>query len=461
MLERSNHARVQPAQVEPANDPAGGASKSRISLFRSEVMLARGSQWMGAIRLAQPLSIRIVVGLALVITLCILVFIAFGSITRKARVTGMTLPVSGSLMISSSSPGILARSFVKEGQSVHAGQALFELSTERQGSGGELSTLVGRQLGIQRQALASERRTRLVQHRARSQALTERLSNLDAEALQLDQEIALSHRRLKLATASVDKFLTLQDSGFVSAAQTQQKQEELIDLSTRASTLARTKLQLQSTRLNLSAEQSASAGELDSLLAQLDRSDAGLNRELAENQGRKTSLVLAPQAGSLSTIIYGAGQSVAPGQTLAVLMPRTQTDAHADALEVQLFAPSRMLGFVAPGQTVLIRYQAFPYQKFGLHAGRVTDISSTPFAPADLPPHLASTILSNAQQGAPGANNSEGLFRIRVALARQHIDVYGKPQPLRAGMTLDADIVQDRRRIWEWIAAPLLAARQR
>jgi len=35
--------------------------------------------------------------------------------------------------------------------------------------------------------------------------------------------------------------------------------------------------------------------------------------------------------------------------------------------------------------------------------------------------------------------------------------VYGERLALKPGMTLEADIVQDRRRIWEWIAEPLIA----
>lgn len=441
--------------------PSAYPSAINATFFRKEVAQAHSSQWMGAIRLAQPMPVRIVAAVALLIALCVLACIFFGSVTRKARVTGMTLPAGGSLTISAMSAGILTRSFVTEGQAVIAGQPLFEVSTERQGSSGEISMLVAQQLSIQKNTLASERRTRMAQHRDKESAIGQRLLNADAESLELDQEIMLAQRRLELATSSLAKYETLQRSGFVSAAQTQQKQEELIDLGARMSTLTRARLQLQANRLTLAAEQRASASELDNTIAQLQRSEAGIDKDIAENQSRKTSLILAPQAGVVATITYRSGQALAAAQSLAVLLPQANEKHTMAPLEVQLYAPSRMMGFVAAGQTVLIRYQAYPYQKFGLHRGRIVDISKAPFAPHDLPPHLASTILSNAQQSTPGLNSSEALFRIRVQLSRQSIDVYGVAQPLRAGMTLEADIVQDRRRIWEWIAAPLLAAAQR
>ncbi|NHZ88161.1 HlyD family efflux transporter periplasmic adaptor subunit [Massilia sp. CCM 8733] len=399
----------------PQAAPPEYQSAVNDTFFRKEVAQAHSNQWMGAIRLAQPMSARIVAGLALVIALCLLAYIFFGTVTRKARVTGMTLPVGGSLTISAMNTGILTRSFVNEGQAVIAGQPLFEVSTERQGSSGEISMLVAQQLTIQKNTLASERRTRVAQHREKAAAIDERLVNVNAETLELDQEIALAQRRLDLAKSSLAKYETLQGSGFVSAAQTQQKQEELIDLGARMSTLTRARLQLQASKLNLATERTTSVGELDNVTSQLQRSEAVVDQEIAENHSRKTSLILAPQTGVVATITYRSGQPVAAAQSLAVLIPQANDKQKAELLEVQLYAPSRMIGFVAAGQTVLIRYQAYPYQKFGLHQGRIVDISKAPFAPADLPPQLASTILSNAQQSTPGATATKRCFESKYS----------------------------------------------
>jgi membrane fusion protein len=150
--------------------------------------------------------------------------------------------------------------------------------------------------------------------------------------------------------------------------------------------------------------------------------------------------------------------SLAGGQALATLIPAQPGRPDVPPkLEVHLYVPSRTAGFVAPGQHVLIRYQAFPYQKFGLQKGVVTDVSTTPFAPSELPQNIASTILMNAQQNGQGFNGSEALYRIKVIPEKQTIEAYGRPQALKPGMTLEADVMQDSRKIWEWIAEPLLA----
>ena len=54
----------------------------------------------------------------------------------------------------------------------------------------------------------------------------------------------------------------------------------------------------------------------------------------------------------------------------------------------------------------------------------------------------------NAQQGEP-------FYRVTVSLGRQAITAYGKPESLRPGMVLDADVLGERRALIEWIFEPL------
>ena len=56
---------------------------------------------------------------------------------------------------------------------------------------------------------------------------------------------------------------------------------------------------------------------------------------------------------------------------------------------------------------------------------------------------------------------SDPLFRMKVRLAQQQIAAYGQSQPLKPGMTLEADILQDSRKIWEWVLEPVLAVAKR
>lgn len=133
-----------------------------------------------------------------------------------------------------------------------------------------------------------------------------------------------------------------------------------------------------------------------------------------------------------------------PGQTVDTTRPLVSIVPMGARLQAHLVAPSSAVGFVKIGETVLLRYQAYPYQKFGHYRGRVVSISKTA-----LPNNQIDTL------GHIADGSSQPMYLIIVNLCRQTIEAYGKPQPLQAGMLLQADILQDRRRLYEWALDPL------
>jgi len=347
---------------------------------------------------------------------------------------------------------------VREGLFVEKGSPLLDIVTPRDGENGDVGQLIEQQIRIRQSTLQSERRARLAQDSERRRSAEAKLSNLNLEFNQLNEEILLVKARKTFAEESVKKLQTLQESGFVSSSQTQQKQEDLIDIVSRLGALIRSRTQLENTRISLMSEWNNLSIALDADLSQIDRAIAGTDQELAENSTRRASRILAPESGMVTAISYQEGQTIGVGQTILNIVASDRATNLNPKVEVHLFAPSKTIGFVTPGQIVRIRFQSFPYQKFGLYEGAITNVSKTPFAPSELPANLASTILSNSQQTILGFNSNEALFRIKVQLNSQSVSLYGRSQPLKAGMTLEADIMQDRRKIWEWIAEPLIAS---
>jgi membrane fusion protein len=96
----------------------------------------------------------------------------------------------------------------------------------------------------------------------------------------------------------------------------------------------------------------------------------------------------------------------------------------------------------------LVRYQAFPYQKFGQYEATVESVSKA--------------ALSAQELSALGlSSGGDSLYRVIVKLDMQHVMAYGNPQPLQAGMQLEADILLDRRRLIEWVFEPVFSLTRR
>jgi multidrug efflux pump subunit AcrA (membrane-fusion protein) len=169
---------------------------------------------------------------------------------------------------------------------------------------------------------------------------------------------------------------------------------------------------------------------------------ASTSQELTESEAKRRLLITAPETGTATAVVAEIGQAVDTGRPLVSIVPQGAT------LQAQLYAPSKAIGFIKPGDAVLLRYQAYPYQKFGHAQGRVAAVSKTALPSSEL------ATIGSLAGSAPGAN-AEPLYRITVDLHSQTINAYGKPQPLQAGMLLEADVLQDTRRLYEWVLEPL------
>jgi len=428
------------------------------NLFRAEVLQERQASWLGGIRMGKNPGFSLVAVVALALAGALVAFAAWGQVARKARIPGILMPVQGTVQLSANAAGVLADLLVQEGEQVTAGQALFVLGTDRPTAEGSAAVLLAAHLAQRRGTLEAERTARVQQNRQRETALQDRIRALDPEIGQAQQEALLASRRVALAQKTLGRYQQMAQEGFVSDIQAQNKQEELIDLQARVENTQRNASTLQREQQSLQAERQANQRQLSIDLAQLDRTLVSLEQEGTENQSRKTIVITAPQAGVVSTIHLPKGAAVQAGQSVATLVPVDSIDSDKTALPVQLqanlYAPSRTAGFIKPGQTVWMRYGAYPYQKFGLAQGEVHSISATPTAPQDLPNGQGTALLAAAQTQEP-------LYRIQVNLKDQYITAYGESLPLKPGMTLEADVVQDKRAVWEWVFEPVLAARQK
>jgi membrane fusion protein len=167
-----------------------------------------------------------------------------------------------------------------------------------------------------------------------------------------------------------------------------------------------------------------------------------VEEQLAEQNGKREIVLSAPETGTVTALqAKRGGHHDAKVPLLAILPEGSQ-------LEAQLFCSSRAVGFLKVGQRVLLRYEAFPYQKFGHYEGSVTSISHSAVNPGELAPQEA-----GLARITPGS--SEAVYRVTVALASQDVQAYGKARPLQAGMQLEADIVLEHRRLYEWMLEPL------
>jgi membrane fusion protein len=410
-----------------------------MSLFRSETEDARASAWLGRIILIRPISFAFLTAGALAIAFVMGVFFVLGEYTRKARVNGVLAPLHGVVRVIAQQGGVVQALDAREGMTVSADDALMTLTDPRASAARqELGDAVEASLRQRRRALELQYGHVLAAMDSEQSALTQRRSGIGRELEQLDAELQVQSRRLEVSRRSLDRWRALGDTGFVSVAIVDKERESALDQESRLEAARRTRLAMGRELDGVENEAAAARGRASAQLAAIDAQRAALEQERAERAVQHRLGVMAPVGGTIATVLVEPGQVVTPGTPLATLIP---DDAR---LEAHLYAPSRSIGFVRVGQQVLLRYLAYPHQKFGSHGARVIAIARNPMAPGDL-------------GFTPPDGSREPLYRIKVELDAQTIAAYGQREALQPGMQVEADILLDRRRLIEWIFEPLLS----
>lgn len=413
-------------------------------LFRDEAVQARRSQSLGAIRLATPVSHQIWGMAAAVTIIAIVLWLCLGHYTRREHVTGSLVPQAGLLTVTARAAGVVSRLDVKPGTHVRAGEALLAISSDQSSAAvGDTGAAVAKALQQQQAQIQATLAALPEQTSDQVKDLRRRIAMLDTQAHQIEAQLALQRTEAATASALVQKAAPLLRRGYVSTIEMDQYQTNALNAQSQIKQLERQRLDTKQQRSQLSAQlqqlpltTAATQHQLRGQLAQLDAS-------MAQNDVARETVLRASHAGTVASLLVEPGQAVAAGQSLLSILPQ------GSPLEAQLLVPSSAIGFVHKGTPVVLHYQAFPYQKFGVQHGTVVDVSRSALTPAEI-----TSLLGQQPPPVP-------LYRVEVALATQSIEAYGKRQALLPGMALEADLLLDRRRMIEWIFEPLYGIAKR
>ncbi len=394
-------------------------------------------QW-GGVTLAQPLSTRLTAWGLVAAAGLLVIFTLFAPYARKETVQGFLMPGSGTARLNAPQPGTVSAVQVTEGQAVQAGQPLVTVTTSQVTAEGiEVNAAILDSLARQRDLLTAQTALepgRAASERARLAALADGLAT---EIAHLDAQASTQHERIRLAQAMVASAASLNPRGYMSEIDLRRREEALLEqrqaLDALGQQAAARRNMLVATRAELDQLPVTEAERLRAIGGDL----AAVEQRVAEISGRQAYVVRAPIAGRVSALQARIGQPADPRRLLLTIVP------DGSVLQAELFVPTRAVGFIRPGQEVRILYDAFPYQHFGTHRGRVAQVSRTILTPGDA--------------NGP-VTLSEPAYRVAVTLERQTVDARGEAMPLQPDMLLRADIILERRPIMQWLLAPLLGA---
>ncbi|TQX84260.1 MULTISPECIES: HlyD family efflux transporter periplasmic adaptor subunit [Rhizobium] len=180
-----------------------------------------------------------------------------------------------------------------------------------------------------------------------------------------------------------------------------------------------------------------------------------LEQQLVKAETRREAMTIkSPIDGVVQTsAITTIGQVVSAGTELMRVVPK------GAALEIEAYIPNSDIGFVSVGQEAVIKVEAFPFTRYGIISGHVTEVGTDAIPEPDAQA-LEGQPAKELQSLIPIGNVQRVqnlVFPVTIRPDVSTINVDGKTLPLSSGMATTVEIKTGKRRILEYLFSPLAA----
>jgi membrane fusion protein len=405
-------------------------------LFRQEAIDAQREKLLGAVSAARPVPTWVFTALAASVAVALVAFAFWGEYTRRERVEGFLTTDSGAARLLAPEAGVVTELLAKEGTEVAAGTLIAKLAV----ASGRVAQSRRSELQDRKSTLQAQIATTRALAAQQVEQLRSKIMTMNADMDQAKGEIDLQTSRVASAQAELQKVEKLVRERFYSESEALKRKDDLLEQSGKLKALERQRGSLERDLLAARADLANSELTLDQQLAPLQRQISEVEGQLAQIEAGKDFEVKAPLTGVITNVAVARGDSVAADAQIATVLPK------GSGLRAQLLVPTRAAGFIQPGNPVVLRYDAFPYQRFGQYRGEVEAVSGTVWSPGE---KVGPVVVR------------EPVYRVDVKLDSQTVLASGQELALRSGMTVSADILLEKRTIFEWVFEPVLELRER
>lgn len=341
---------------------------------------------------------------------------------------------------------------VKEGEQVQKGQTLVELEseivrTDLQQTQAKLEGLLNRQtqLEVMKNQLAMTIRTQKLQTQSEGEEQLELINQNQQEIIFHRAAADVARQLIAKDETTVNRYRKLREEGAVSGLQVEEAertmmqnqerlQKNLLDINQAKSEVK--KQQTAYERIMRQGEINLMEGEKQIKELQTQISDVQSQIRQTENQLQglqyqwEQRAIYAPIEGTVFQFpVENAGAVVQPGQMIAQIAPK------GAPLILRAQMDSKDSGFLSPGMAVKLKFDAYPFQDYGVIAGRLHWI-----APDSKVVQIGTT--------------QKEIYELEIELEQSYIETDNQQIMLTPGQSATAEVIIRQRRIIDFFLEP-------
>lgn len=406
-------------------------------LFRKEVIGYQGERLNGNIILSQPVSYSLITTFIASLTFIALFFLWTNDYHRKQEIFGYLMPDKGLITMNAPRGGRVISFKVEQDQEVLKGESLFEVQVEEAINDEDLvseqalQNLLEQEEKLLQKIILAQRSFDVLQ-----QQQDDKRQSVQTELEQLNLLLSNQNSLLNIKYRAFERAKTLHQQGLISTADYDSVHSILLEQQNSVQNFVFKINESEAQVLLIETDEYAA-------LINNQRKIVNYESEISQLQAQRIRLnadnineIQSPVNAKVLSVNASLGQHVSSQQSVVSLIP------DGSVLQAELYIPTRAIAFIKKNQEVMVRFDAFPYQKFGVQKAWISNISRSIISPEEI---------------SHESSFNEPVYRVIATLESQTVEAFGEDVALRSGMILSADVMLEERSLLEWLLEPLFS----
>lgn len=411
-------------------------------IFREQAVRSRSERWNSASFLPKGVPVWCLVAGCLTFIILTLIFLLYGGYNRRVMVSGELVSEPRGISIFSTQQGYVSGQFVQPGDLISKGQTLYQIDTSKKTSSGIVSdnqkAYIERQLSTLDDIIKKTEDNR----RITIASLQQQLDNYRTLMAHFRDTASKAEQGMRFMEKNLDNYRGYLSRGLINKEQlTNQmsiyysRQNDMLNLTNQDGQFA---VQIINLEANIKTQETDFANQINQLFIQKSE----VQRQLADTDANGVILISAPLTGRVESISVTPGEMVNPGDSLLQILP-----GNVERYVLVLWIPAHAAPYVAPGDKVNIRYEAFPPEKFGQFPGHVLSVSSVPASAREMSTYPSAP----RQQDGP----AETWYKVLVQPDSDGFIYRAKKLAFANGMKASCVLFLENRKMYQWMFSPL------
>ena len=411
------------------------------NIYRKEAIEYKKIHWKGKALLLAGIPAWLVTLLASLFLLALVLSLIFCTFTQRIDVRGEVITLPHSVNVFAPQQGFVVNQHVKVGDIVNKGQPLYELDVSRNTINGNVSAA---QIEVINEKIANAEDIISKLMRNKSETLTA----LEKQIKTTSVSLAETNRMLATTQVGLNKMFTNLSSydkylkdGLITKDQYNYQHSLYFQQQSAYQSLVTQKMQLESQLTQTNSDKITKAADFDNQISSQHNQINDYKNQLVESNANGNLIIKATTNGKIESLAVTKGQMVENGSSLAQIKPTGDIEYY-----LILWLPNNTIPYVKPGDTINIRYDAFPADKFGQFPGKVISISSVPASRQEMAEY------TNVNNGT--SQQELALYKAIIKIKDKTFNYNGKTLTLSNGLKAQAVVFLEERPLYMWMFTP-------